>query len=119
MGTIIFDPIGLFTTVTRKNRSRRRQWGEIVGRILYMHNLSQRSKRRKAEREKVLREKQEQTFLIETIRVVSLNPNRKGLCKVPKGEGNGFRRPRKPSPSGKECGAYRVDRSKIRKPYSD
>jgi len=115
MGESAFNPIDLFTPVTEKDRRRWKREAKEKELLSQRRSLAQKRKRTRAKREKVLREQQLESAFIEYVRVESLNPNRKSLCKVPKSPSNGFKRKHTPNPKNK----IRVDRSKIRKPDYD
>lgn len=115
MGSQSFNPIGFLKILTPGERSRWKR-DALEREILLQRRQKARAKRRlKARRERALEEERLESAFIEYLRVESTNPNRKALCKVPKSPSNGFKRPHDPNPKNK----IRVDRSKIRKPFSD
>jgi hypothetical protein len=115
MGKQTFNPIGFLKILTPKERKR---WKRDAQKreLLIQNRLKAKAKKRlKARREEALKEQCLESAFIQYLRVESLNPNRKSLCRVPKSPSNGFKRPHYPNPKNK----IRVDRSKIRKPFSD
>lgn len=111
-----FNPIGFLKILTP---SQQRKWEEEALKresILQRRQLAKAGKRAKGRTNEAREKAKREQARIEALRLGSLDPDRKAKCRC---VNRGFYRPKPPSPTGKTTGAFKVDRSKVRKPFTE
>lgn len=111
-----FNPIGFLKILSPRQLKKWEEEAHKREALAKKRQLAKARKRAKGRTNEAREKAKRESLKIEALRVGSLDPGRKAKCKC---VNRGFYRPKPPSPTGKTIGTFKIDRSKIRKPFSD